>query len=210
MVFTIIIYICTSQVTNAKEKVVRTSRVKYENRDGTVTEATARNEKISAHDLLMEGVQIGKSKFDDVKNIFGSGEIVHFGDASNSTNYLCYRGTDGTTVFFSSGELMGGQVIDAISVFRSDDQFYRYVYCSTSKTITQNISTQSGINLKQHRNSLTKNRGKPSRSNKSMIEYLYKFSEPWKNEVLDHFSSIEFNFSGRELQSFHITWSEST
>lgn len=55
--------------------------------------------------MAVLGVSLGESTGDQARRRLGAGTVVHNGgDAGDSMNHLCYRGSDGTTLLFTCWE----------------------------------------------------------------------------------------------------------
>ncbi|MBL4607827.1 MAG: hypothetical protein JKY01_08375 [Pseudomonadales bacterium] len=119
--------------------------------------------KLNADDLSIGSISIGTSTFDEVAAKFGKTEIIK-SDQEQSWVRICYRSVnkgDDTIVLFESGPMGGWTRLTSISITHSK-LWKDSALCQSSRLVTKEISTVSGLKIGISTSELVRRLGNPS------------------------------------------------
>ncbi len=130
------------------------------------------NKKLSDKDLTIQGITIGKTTLNEVKEKFKSKEIYHQGDAGESLYVLCYKTSNGT-IAFESGEMGGAEhVIDAVSINGSGVPYHLNNICEKSSAFKGKLAIY-GLSLGMSPDLIKTLKGKPTKMENDYLEYNF-------------------------------------
>ena len=200
VVSTILYCVSFSMVTGAEPGKVANANYKL-NSDRSMIYAMPIKKVPPPHSFEVAGIELDRSTIADVKRLLGPGNIVHYGDASESFTFICYEGIDGTGLIFYHGE---SDVVEGATLYRSIIGFSRYLGCTPSKLVTRTMLIGK-IGLFFGRKQIESIETKPSWKNKNTVVYLYEEQVRNKtNEIGETDASIEVNFSAGQIQSIDL------
>ena len=115
------------------------------------------------------GLTIGECSRLDILSKLGPTLIIN--DEENADNdHLCYISErDETLILFGFEENQCTQ----FQMMSHKDQFYKWHFCAESPLVTESMSTESGITLGMHKDSLKKILGTPKKDSGEMLVFEY-------------------------------------
>jgi hypothetical protein len=142
-------------------------------------------------DLTINGVTIGKSNLYNSIGRFGTNTFHHEGDAGESIYVVCWKGADGTTLAFESGELGGrDQTILEGRVMASGTDYRFDKICKPSKKVDAKISL-FGIHLGDSVADVEKKKGPATNDEDQQVIYRYEAQRKSGKKTADVLSKVE-------------------
>lgn len=145
-------------------------------------------------ELTMNGVTIGKSNLYNSIGRFGTNAFHHEGDAGDSIYVICWKGADGTTVAFESGELGGrDQTILEGRLLASGAEYRFDKFCKPSRKVDAKISL-FGVHLGDSAIDIQKVKGAPTTREDDKLAYHYLTQKKHGKKSADVQSNVKFAF----------------
>lgn len=154
--------------------------------------------------LLLSGVVVGKSTFDDVAKIFGKSKIYRSGAKNYSPNLVCYKSEhDDASVVFQSGPLGGWSVVTAVWVGKTN--LIDATRCAKSRLVDRKKMAPNGLSLDLTIADIQKRIGRPTFRNAQFVAYRYQDKIVLvEGKIFDVTSGFEIQFENNKLNWFRI------
>ena len=138
------------------------------------SENGARRVEVAKADATILGLAIGRSSLQDVQAKLGHSNLTRMSKDEESDVSVCYVSpTDGTVLVFYSGVMGGGVDITWFAVWSREAAFPHYSRCTSSRLVSRNLSTESGLRLGLTREKVDRIVGKPTKPGRTSTKYEY-------------------------------------
>lgn len=130
------------------------------------------------------GVELEKTSFKEVKDLFGEGDIYQKLHADNSLTWMCYKNKKSMKVEFGSAEMASSAINEII--MSPPPSRRKSGNCKDSNKIDSKAKFDNGIGLGSEKEFIIKTLGSPKEEKGNKI--LYSFATSVKNGVPDQFT----------------------
>ena len=132
------------------------------------------NRKPTDTNFEVAGITLGeKGDFSDVRTKFGRAADVQRGDAASGRDQICYRSPSGNEhLIFELGE-----VDRVVYLFEDGPKWNGSDLCATSKAVSQDTSTASGLRLGLRPEQVKGILGNPSVATPTKLDYYFSYRE---------------------------------
>lgn len=167
------------------------------------------NKKLPDKELTVQGITLGKTTLNEVKNKFKSKELYRESYTGVSFDVLCFKTPNGSTIAFESG-VMGGpeHIIDAISINSTLIPYRLNKICEKSSAFKGKL-TINGLSLGMSPDLIKSLKGKPTKSENDFMEYSYSVQEKTDKGMLNVTSTLRIEFKQSAASAIKATKIES-
>jgi hypothetical protein len=138
------------------------------------SESGAKRVEVAKADTTILELAIGRSSLQDVQAKLGRSKITRVSRDEESDVSVCYVSpTDGTVLAFYSGAMCGWKDITWFALWSREDAFPHSSQCTSSKLVSRNLSTESGLQLGLTREKVDRILGKPTKLGRTSTKYEY-------------------------------------
>jgi hypothetical protein len=134
------------------------------------------HKELPAKELTVGGVTIGKSNLYNAVGFFGTNMFKKEKSGGDSLSIICWKGSDGTTLAFESGQGGGReQTVTGVRLFAAGLEYEYSAECKTSKKVSALLEL-AGMKLGESSADVEKKRGAPSDrgTDRMMWHYLHE------------------------------------
>jgi hypothetical protein len=150
--------------------------------------------------LVIFGIVVEKSSFNDIQKVFQTLKEHREGDASTANTWVCYQSSDGTKISFDSSEMGGGMWIDGIGL-SAPTAPKSYDPCVQSSLVSKRSAFDNGLRLGSSRKEVLTQLGKPDNATTQELIYHFEASKSQGTEGL----SIYIHLKNENADSIGIS-----
>ena len=157
---------------------------------------------LNEEQLTVNGVTVGKSNLYNSIGRFGANAFHKSGDAGEALSYVCWKGDDGTTLAFESGESGGkDQTITEAYIFAEGNNYKFAKDCKTSKKVSAAQLTLMKLGLGDPVSDVEKKLGAPS--HKEDQRDIWHHATEQKNKTV--VSDVEVDYKNDKVTEIHVS-----
>jgi hypothetical protein len=171
-------------------------------------EPSGKKVSITDADATILGLTIGRASLNDVQTKLGNGKLARVSRDEESDVSVCYVSPiDSTVLVFYSGAMGGWKDITWFALWTREAGFPHASQCTSSKLVSRNLSTQSGVRLELTNAALEQIVGKPTEHAPESVKYNYLCRRKMTEDEIKRFKDAN-NWEARYPYFDRTSWIE--